>query len=125
MPGRRRKHDPRVPQRCGHGRSGIAGLAREYGVGLEPGRPGDNRGHRSASGHSKAGDSSSRHDITRAGEPGFVYRRNDDSMINELIIASGYARPLTIAPNDAHRERFVAAANAAETAGLGLWSACR
>ena len=28
----------------------------------------------------------------------YVYRRADDVMINELIIVSGYARPLTIAP---------------------------
>jgi micrococcal nuclease len=55
----------------------------------------------------------------------YVYRRNDDAMINELIIAGGYARPLTIAPNDAHRDVFVAAAHAAEAADLGLWRACR
>jgi micrococcal nuclease len=54
----------------------------------------------------------------------YVYRRDDDAMVNELIVAGGYARPLTIAPNDAHRDRFVAAAHAAEAAGLGLWSAC-
>ena len=54
----------------------------------------------------------------------YVYRRDDDVMINELIIAGGYARPLTIAPNDANRERFVAAAHVAESADLGLWSAC-
>jgi endonuclease YncB( thermonuclease family) len=40
-------------------------------------------------------------------------------------IAGGDARPLTFAPNNAHRERFIAAAHSAETAGLGLWSACR
>jgi micrococcal nuclease len=54
----------------------------------------------------------------------YVYRRTDDAMVNELIVAGGYARPLTIAPNDAHRDRFVAAAHAAEAGGLGLWSAC-
>ena len=56
--------------RCGGGRSGTAGLARRNGVGLEPGRPGDDRGHRSASGHPKAGDSTSRHGITGAHESG-------------------------------------------------------
>ena len=54
----------------------------------------------------------------------YVYRRDDDVMINELVVSAGYARPLTIAPNDAHRDRFVAAAHAAEASGLGLWSAC-
>jgi micrococcal nuclease len=54
----------------------------------------------------------------------YVYRRDDDAMVNELIVAGGYARPLTIAPNDAHRDRFVAAAHAAEANDLGLWSAC-
>jgi micrococcal nuclease len=54
----------------------------------------------------------------------YLYRRDDDVLINELIVAGGYARPLTIAPNDAHRDRFVAAAHAAEAADIGLWSAC-
>ena len=51
----------------------------------------------------------------------YVYRRDDDVLINELVVAGGYARPLTIAPNDAYRRRFVAAASAAEAADLGLW----
>jgi micrococcal nuclease len=55
----------------------------------------------------------------------YVYRRADDVLINELVVARGYARPLTIAPNDAYRRRFAAAATAAEAADLGLWSACR
>ena len=33
----------------------------------------------------------------------YVYRRADDVLINELIVARGYARPLTIAPNDTYR----------------------
>jgi micrococcal nuclease len=55
----------------------------------------------------------------------YVYRRGDDMLINELVIALGYAHPLTIAPNDTYRERFVAAAHAAEAADLGLWGTCR
>lgn len=55
----------------------------------------------------------------------YVYRRPDDVLINELVIARGYARPLTIAPNDSFSRRFVAAAAAAESADLGLWGACR
>ncbi len=54
----------------------------------------------------------------------YVYRRNDDVLVNELIIAAGYARPLTIPPNGAFADRFVAAATAADAAGTGLWAAC-
>jgi micrococcal nuclease len=55
----------------------------------------------------------------------YVYRRADDVFVNQLILANGYARPLTIAPNDAMAIDLVAAATAAEAAGLGLWTACR
>jgi micrococcal nuclease len=55
----------------------------------------------------------------------YVYRRADDLLINELVVEGGFARPLTIAPNDSHRDRFVAAARSAEVADLGLWGACR
>lgn len=54
----------------------------------------------------------------------YVFRRTDGVFVNEAIVAGGYARPLTIAPNDAYADRFVAAARAADAAGLGLWSAC-
>ncbi len=54
----------------------------------------------------------------------YVFRRGDDVLINELIVAAGYARPLTIAPNDAHRRRFVDAAHTAEASALGLWRTC-
>jgi micrococcal nuclease len=54
----------------------------------------------------------------------YVFRRDDDLFVNEAIVAGGFARPLTIAPNDAYRPRFVAAATAAADAGLGLWQAC-
>ena len=54
----------------------------------------------------------------------YVFRRDDDVLVNELIVAGGFARPLTIAPNDAYSRRFVAAATAAEAADLGLWQAC-
>jgi micrococcal nuclease len=55
----------------------------------------------------------------------YVYRRVDGVLINELLVARGYARPLTIAPNDSFSRRFAAAAVAAEAADLGLWGACR
>jgi micrococcal nuclease len=55
----------------------------------------------------------------------YLYRRTDDVLINELVVARGFARPLTIAPNDSFQRRFVAAAVTAEAADLGLWGACR
>lgn len=55
----------------------------------------------------------------------YVFRVDDGVMVNELIIAGGFARPLTIRPNDFYGDRFVAAATAAERGDLGLWAACR
>ncbi len=54
----------------------------------------------------------------------YVYLAADGRMVNELIIAGGFAQPLTIPPNSTFASRFVAAARAAEAAGLGLWGAC-
>jgi micrococcal nuclease len=54
----------------------------------------------------------------------YVYLVADGRMVNELLVDGGYARPLTIPPNAAFASRFVAAATAAEAAGLGLWGAC-
>ena len=48
----------------------------------------------------------------------------DGTLVNEAIVAAGYATPLSIAPNTALARRFVDAATAAEAAGLGLWGAC-
>ena len=48
----------------------------------------------------------------------------DGRMVNELIVAAGFATPLSIPPNTAHAARFVAAARSAEAADLGLWGAC-
>jgi micrococcal nuclease len=54
----------------------------------------------------------------------YVYRAPDGLFVNLELAARGFARPLTIAPNDAHAGEFVAAAQAAEAADLGLWGAC-
>jgi micrococcal nuclease len=54
----------------------------------------------------------------------YVYLVSDGTMVNELIIAGGFAQPLTIPPNSTFASRFVAAARIAEAAGLGLWGAC-
>ena len=47
-----------------------------------------------------------------------------DELVNEAIVAAGYATPLSIEPNTTFVTRFAAAARAAEAAGLGLWAAC-
>lgn len=54
----------------------------------------------------------------------YVYRADDGVFVNLAIIANGYARLLTIPPNVAHTDDFVAANRAAREAGSGLWSAC-
>jgi micrococcal nuclease len=55
---------------------------------------------------------------------GYIVRADDGLFVNLEIVRQGYARPLTIAPNVAHVTDFVAAAQAAEAADIGLWSAC-
>jgi micrococcal nuclease len=56
---------------------------------------------------------------------GYVYRSDDGLFVNLELAAEGFARPLTIAPNDAHAAEIVSAATAAEAIDLGLWGACR
>ena len=56
---------------------------------------------------------------------GYVYRASDGMFVNLELATEGFARPLTIAPNDAHAAEIVAAARAAEESNLGLWGACR
>jgi micrococcal nuclease len=55
---------------------------------------------------------------------GYVYRGEDGLFVNLELAIEGYARPLTIRPNDAHAAEFVDAARVAEAADLGLWGAC-
>ncbi len=54
----------------------------------------------------------------------YVWRAADDVFANVEIVRQGFARPLTIRPNDTFAATFVAAATAAESDGLGLWGAC-
>jgi len=54
----------------------------------------------------------------------YVRRVADELFVNETIVRDGYARPLTIPPNDTYAPVFVAAATAAEAQGNGLWTAC-
>src|SRR5690606_6193718 len=44
----------------------------------------------------------------------YVYRAADGILVNYELARQGYARPLSIAPNTAHRDRIVAAARQAE-----------
>jgi len=55
---------------------------------------------------------------------GYVHRV-DGLFVNEEMVRQGFAVPLRIEPNTTHFSAFVAAAQAAETDGLGLWAACR
>ena len=55
----------------------------------------------------------------------YVTRVADGMFVNLEIMEQGYARPLTIPPNVAHVDDFVAAARRAEQANTGLWAACR
>lgn len=54
----------------------------------------------------------------------YVYRSSDGMFVNMEIVGQGYARPLTIAPNVAHAQEFVAAARTAEATDVGLWAGC-
>lgn len=54
----------------------------------------------------------------------YVYRADDGLFVNLSIAAEGYARLLTIPPNVAHSDEFVAAARQAEAHDKGLWGGC-
>lgn len=54
----------------------------------------------------------------------YVYRADDGVFVNLRLAEEGYAAPLTIPPNVAHRDDFAAAAAEARGAGRGLWKAC-
>ena len=46
----------------------------------------------------------------------------DGRMLNEMIIGSGYASPMTIPPNVKYKEKFLKAYREAREKRLGLWS---
>ena len=54
----------------------------------------------------------------------YVYRASDGLFVNLAMARDGYAVALTIPPNVAHADEFVAAAGDARRADRGLWSAC-
>jgi micrococcal nuclease len=47
-----------------------------------------------------------------------------DELVNATIIRRGYARTLTIAPNDRYAPLFARLEQRAGNAGRGLWEAC-
>ncbi len=54
----------------------------------------------------------------------YIYMAVDGTFVNLELVRQGYASLLTFPPNVAHVDDFVAAAQAAQQADLGLWSAC-
>jgi micrococcal nuclease len=50
----------------------------------------------------------------------YVWLR-DGRFLNRLLVARGYARPLTVPPNVEYEDLFVRAARYAREAGRGLW----
>ncbi|MGE0878067.1 MAG: thermonuclease family protein [Acidimicrobiia bacterium] len=55
----------------------------------------------------------------------YVYRQPDDLFVNASILLDGYAQVLSIAPNVAHADEFLALERQAREQNRGLWSACR
>ncbi|HEX2046235.1 MAG TPA: thermonuclease family protein [Acidimicrobiales bacterium] len=54
----------------------------------------------------------------------YVYRRADGLFVNAELLRRGYAQILTIPPNVAHTDEFVAIAGQAREGSQGLWGAC-
>jgi len=54
----------------------------------------------------------------------YAYRLPDGLFVNAELLRQGFGQPLTIPPNVAHAEQFVALAREAREAGRGLWARC-
>jgi micrococcal nuclease len=54
----------------------------------------------------------------------YVYRASDGRFVNAALVAGGFARTLTIPPNDRFEARFAALQRRAQRADRGLWRAC-
>ena len=54
----------------------------------------------------------------------YVYRLDDDLLVNLELIEGGFADAVTFGDNEALYDTFVAAESAARADGVGLWSAC-
>ena len=49
---------------------------------------------------------------------------DDKTMLNDLLVSQGYARPLTIKPNNRYATHFDTLSREAQSQGRGLWGAC-
>jgi micrococcal nuclease len=54
----------------------------------------------------------------------YVYRERDGLFVDLAMVKDGFAGPLAISPNTAHRTEIDGAAAAARASGTGLWGAC-
>jgi micrococcal nuclease len=54
----------------------------------------------------------------------YLWRARDRLFVNGSLVADGYARTLSIAPNTSHRADLAARVAVARAAGAGLWSTC-
>lgn len=54
----------------------------------------------------------------------YLWRIDDGMFVNLDLVRGGFAEPLSIAPNVAHRAELAAAASAARSTGAGRWSSC-
>jgi len=54
----------------------------------------------------------------------YVRRERDDAFVNERLLRAGFARTLTIAPNDRYAARFRLAESSARATRAGLWGQC-
>ena len=52
----------------------------------------------------------------------YVYLQDAETMVNELLLQTGYAQTMTIEPNVKYRERLLAAEAQAKHAKAGFWS---
>jgi micrococcal nuclease len=55
----------------------------------------------------------------------YLYRTSDNTFINLELVLQGFAHVLTIEPNIAYMDKFVAASRDAQSNNRGLWQACR
>jgi micrococcal nuclease len=55
----------------------------------------------------------------------YVYRLGDGRFVNAALLAGGFARTLTIPPNDRFAPRFAALERTAQREDRGLWRVCR
>ncbi|MDQ3630180.1 MAG: thermonuclease family protein [Actinomycetota bacterium] len=54
----------------------------------------------------------------------YVHRERGDVFVNERLLRGGFARTLTIAPNDRYEARFRLAEARARASRAGLWGQC-